>query len=164
MISTAQLEVRHLIEEDYEAARLLEGNSEVRKFTGAPLSVSREAFLKAVSKRSTACMAVCTKHDGRYIGRCGFRENGRRVELEIFLFPEKQGAGLGSELFDAMIEYCSVHFRGSVPAASVSPDNKHAVRLLVGRGFTATDERAELKTEIPHMIYIKKAKRHSQHR
>jgi RimJ/RimL family protein N-acetyltransferase len=158
MISTDRLKVRHMTEQDYEAMCQLDGNPDVRKFTGAPLNFSKDAFRRTISPRPQAYMAVCTKHDGRCIGRCGFREKDGRVELEIFLSPDCQKLGFGSELFRAMVEYCAANFPDAVPAASVSPQHEGALRLLKDCGFTCTGEAVEMQSGIPHVLYVKGTK------
>src|SRR5260370_42667611 len=110
MIATARLKVRHLDAADYEAYCQLQGDAHVKQFTGGPLSVSAAAYERFISAPDISCMAVCTKHDGRFIGTCGLRDVDGRIELEIFLLPEVQGQGLGGELFDAMISYCATTF------------------------------------------------------
>ena len=95
------------------------------------------------------------KHDGRFIGRCGFRQIDDRIELEIFLLQEAQGEGLGGELFDAMISHCASAFPNFKVAGSVSPVNSRAVKLLATRGFVATDEKVTLKSGVQHAVYIK---------
>ena len=100
-------------------------------------------------------MAVCVKEDNHFIGRCGFREVDDRVELEIFLLPEEQGHGFGPELFDAMISHCSTAFPTSRVAATVSPANSRAVKLLLSRSFTDTGETVVLKSGSEQSLYVK---------
>lgn len=89
------------------------------------------------------------------VGRCGFREAGGRIELEIFLLPEDQGHGFGPEIFDAMITHCSVAFPSLKVAATVSPANDRAVKLLVDRGFRDTGETVRLKSGSEQSVYVR---------
>lgn len=157
IIKTLRLEVRHLVESDYADYRRLEGDAEVKKFTGVATDISKENYLKAISPLPISCLAVCANEDGRYIGRCGFRREGARIELELFLLTEVQGAGLGGELFDAMVAHCATAFPELEVAASVAPQNLRAVKLISGRGFIPTGEMIELRSGIPHAIYLKKS-------
>jgi RimJ/RimL family protein N-acetyltransferase len=99
--------------------------------------------------------AVCTKHDGRFVGTCGFRHVDGRIELEIFLLSEMHGQGLGGELFDAMISYCVTMFPEHKIGASVSPLNSRAKKLLESRGFQNTGKTITLKSGINHSVYVK---------
>ncbi len=155
MITSSRLIVRHLKAADHSEFCRLEGDPAVKQFTGGPASVSTEAYQRFLSTPSLSCMAVCLKHDGRFIGRCGFRQIEDRIELEIFLLQEAQGDGLGGELFDAMISHCASAFPNLKVAASVSPANSRAVKLLARRGFAATGETVTLKSGLQHAVYIK---------
>lgn len=155
MITSSRLIVRHPNAADYSEFCRLEGDPAVKQFTGGPTSVSTEAYQRFVSTPSVSCMAVCLKHDDRFIGRCGFRQIDDRIELEIFLLPEAQGDGLGGELFDAMILHCGSAFPNLKVAGSVSPVNSRAVKLLASRGFVATGETVMLKSGLQHAVYIK---------
>jgi RimJ/RimL family protein N-acetyltransferase len=155
MIATSRVAVRHLNEADHAAFCELEGNGDVKKFTGGPSAVSRAAFQRLISARSESCMAICTKNDGRFIGRCGFRQAEGHVELEIFLLPEMQGHGLGAELLDAMISHCAIAFPTSKIGASVSQANSRAVKLLVSRAFRDTGDTVIMKSGLEHSVYVK---------
>ena len=140
MITTSRLFVRHLTELDYSAFSALENDPDVKKFCGGASRISEARYTNFVRGRSDACMAVCAKNDGRFIGRCGFRRTNDRVELEIFLLPTDQGHGFGPELFDAMISYCFTSFPGSKVAATVSPANSRAINLLKHHDFNDSGE------------------------
>ena len=96
-------------------------------------------------------MAICAKHDGRFVGRCGFRREDDRVELEIFLLPEAHGQGLGSELFDAMISHSATAFPASKVSASVAPENARAMSLLLRRGFKDTGDTVIMKSGLEQL-------------
>ena len=155
MNATARLKVRHLDAADYVPYCQLQGDARVKQFTGGPLSVSAAAYQRFISAPDISCMAVCTKHDGRFVGTCGFRDVDGRVELEIFLLLEVQEQGLGSELFDAMISYCATAFSNSNVGASVSPLNSRAIKLLESRLFRDTGETTMLKSGLKHSVYLK---------
>lgn len=155
MIATPRVAVRHLTAADYSDFSRLEGNASLRKFTGGPTHVSEVAYGRFISTPSVSCMAVCAKEDGRFIGRCGFREVDDRIELEIFLLPEEQGDGIGGELFDAMISHSASAFPRLRIAGSVSPANSRAVKLLISRGFADTGETVTLKSGLQHSVYVK---------
>lgn len=155
MIATLRLVVRYLRESDYAAFCRLEADPGVKKFTGGPSCVSPATYQSFISAPSDSCTAICAKDDGRFIGRCGFRVTDDRVELEIFLLPEAQGRGLGSELFDAMISHCATAFPTSKVSASVAPENSRAVDLLVSRGFKNTGDTVVMKSGFQHSVYTK---------
>jgi RimJ/RimL family protein N-acetyltransferase len=155
MIATPRLKVRHLDTGDYAAYCQLQGDASVKRFTGGPLSVSEAAYQRFISAPDISCMAVCAKHDGRFVGTCGFRDVDGRIELEIFLLPEVQGQGLGSELFDAMISHCATAFSNAKVGASVSPLNPRAIKLLETRHFQDTGETTMLKSGLKHSVYLK---------
>src|SRR5262245_40979554 len=140
MMTTPRLFVRHLTLADYPSFAALESDPEVRKFSGGPYVASQEKYSQLVSNPSNTCLAVCAQEDGRFVGRCGFREIEDRVELEIFLTRPEQGHRFGSELFDAMIQYCSETFPVAKVAATVSPANSRAINILKAHKFTDTGE------------------------
>jgi RimJ/RimL family protein N-acetyltransferase len=155
VISTPRLFVRYLTGPDYDAFSNLESDPNVKKFTGAVATIARDRYNRFVSVPSQACMAVCRKDTACFIGRCGFRLDGDRVDLEIFLGSEAQGQGFGPELFDAMIGYCPSAFPGLKVTASVSPANSRAVRLLGSRGFADSGESILLKSGLEHSVYVR---------
>ena len=155
MIATPRLTVRHLDAADYAAYCQLQGDASVKEFTGGPLSVSAAAYRRFISARDMSCMAVCTKNDGRFVGTCGFRDVNGRIELEIFLLPQAQRQGFGTELFDAMISYCATAFPNAKVGVSVSPLNSRALKLLASRGFQDTGQITVLKSGFKHSIYVK---------
>jgi RimJ/RimL family protein N-acetyltransferase len=155
MITTPRLIVRHLEAADYEAYRQLRADASVMEFTADPVSVLEATYLCKISTLGSSCMAVCTKNDERFVGTCGFRHNDWGIGLEIFLLPEAQRKGFGTELFDAMISYCAIAFPTAKVGASVSPRNLPALKLLESRGFKDTGESIELKSGIKESIYVK---------
>jgi RimJ/RimL family protein N-acetyltransferase len=157
MFETPRMVVRYPRKADYAGFRRLAGDSELKRFTGPASDLSEGDYQSSISIRSLSLLAVCAKSDGGFIGSCGFRGSGTRIDLELFLLPEAQKiGGLGGELFDAMIVHCGVAFPRLQITASVSPENIRAVRLLDRREFRATDENLELKSGVTHVVYIKK--------
>ena len=155
MIATSRLKVRHLDATDYAPYRQLQGDARVKQFTGGPIDISEADFRRFISAPAVSLMAICMKEDGRFIGTCGFRDVHGRIELEIFLFPEMHGRGLGGELFDAMISHCALSFPTKKIGASVSPLNSRAIKLLESRGFQDTDETITLRLGPKHSVYVK---------
>jgi RimJ/RimL family protein N-acetyltransferase len=147
MITNPRLKVRPLETTDYESYCQLENDARVKQFSGGPIKVEETTYLDRLSTLGLKCIAVCTKEDGRFIGRCGFRDVDGRIELEIFLSPEVHGKGLGGELFDAMISHCAMAFPTAKIGASVSPLNLRAVKLLESRGFQDTCETITLRAD-----------------
>ncbi|SRR6266480_344759 len=155
VITTPRLSVRYLNESDYSAFSLLESDPDVRRFVGGPSSVSLADYQRLISTPSKTCMAVCRKSDGRFIGRCGFRDSTDRIELEILLLPDEQGQGFGRELFEAMISYSRAAFPGLKVAATVSPMNSRAINLLTANGFTDSGETVTLKSGSQQSVYLR---------
>ena len=155
VITTPRLFVRHLEDSDYDAFSTLESDPGVKKFTGAASTIARERYNRFISVPSAGCMAVCRKDTACFIGRCGFRTDDDRVELEIFLLTEAQGQGFGPELFDAMITRCSDAFPGLKVAATVSPANSRAIALLTTRGFADSGESVLMKSGLEHSLYAR---------
>ena len=155
VITTLRLFVRHLENSDYDAFSRLESDPGVKKFTGAASTIARDRYNRFISVPSAACMAVCRKGTACFIGRCGFRADDDRVELEIFLLSEAQRRGFGPELFDAMITYCCDAFPGLKVAATVSPANSRAIRLLTTRGFADSGESVLVKSGLEHSLYAR---------
>ena len=155
MISTSRLLIRDLSEKDHSAFSRLESDPRGKQFTGAPSGISLDRYKRFISTPTTSCMALCTKDDGRFIGRCGFREAEGRIELEIFLLPEEQGHGFGPEIFDEMISHCSIAFPSLKVAATASLANDRAVKLLVNRDFRDTGETVLLKSGVKQSVYVK---------
>jgi RimJ/RimL family protein N-acetyltransferase len=149
------LVVRCLLPADYAAFSKLEGDPDVRRFTGPPSAIPRDRYERFVSVSSDACLAVCRKDNGNFIGRCGFRPTDDRVELEMFFLPDEQGHGFGGELFDAMIARCASAFPDLKIAATVSPANSHAIALLRKRSFTDSGERVLMKSGLEHALYVR---------
>ena len=100
-------------------------------------------------------MAVCRKDTNQFIGRCGFRPYDDRVELEIFLSPDAQEQRFGSELLQAMIPYCSSAFPELKVAASVSPANSRAIRLLAAHDFADSGDSIDMKSGLKHSVYVR---------
>jgi RimJ/RimL family protein N-acetyltransferase len=145
MITTPQLFVRHLTAADYSSFRALESDAEVKKFSGGALPVPEDAFARLIADTSDACLAVCTQDDHRFVGRCGFRPIEDRIEVEIFLARTEQGHRLGSELLEAMISYCATKYPHAKVAATTSPANGPARRLLERHHFADTGETVPTK-------------------
>ena len=143
-------------ETDFEGYRRLQDDASVKEFTRGSLPpVSKEYYRRVVSTLGSTCMAVCTKNDGRFIGTCGFRPADWGIGLEIFLLPETQRKGFGTELFDAMISHCAIDFPNAKIGASVLPSNSAALKLLASRGFQDTGKTIPLKSGIEESIYVK---------
>jgi RimJ/RimL family protein N-acetyltransferase len=139
-VTTPRLSVRHLKLEDYSNFAALESDPEVKKFSGGPAAVSEAAYARLASDPSDACLAVCTRDDGRFIGRCGFRPVDDRIELEIFLARAEQGHTFGPELFKEMVSQCLKTFPSAKVAATTSPANSRAVSLLKRHNFVDSGE------------------------
>lgn len=154
MIATSRLFVRHLGPSDYSNFAALESDPEVKKFSGGPRALPEEGYTRLVSDDSDACLAVCAREDGRFIGRCGFRPTDDRVELEIFLGRAEQGQRFGPELFDAMIAYCFTAFPNAKVAATVSPANSRAIQLLEQYNFEDSGETVLTKAGF-HPLYVR---------
>jgi RimJ/RimL family protein N-acetyltransferase len=146
MIATPRLFVRRLSPADYSSFAVLENDAEVKKFSGGARLVPLESYTRLLSEDSDACLAICAQEDGRFVGRCGFRSVGDRVELEIFLAQPEQGHRFGPELFDAMLSHCASAYPKARPAATLSPANSRAVELLKRHGFTDSGETVLTKT------------------
>ena len=78
-----------------------------------------------------------------------------RVELEIFLLPDAQEQRFGSELFDALVRYCRRTFPDAKVAASVSPANSRAIRILTAHGFADSGDSVITKSGVEHSIYAR---------
>lgn len=154
MVTTSRLFVRHLSLADYPSFAALESDPDVKKFSGGRCILSQGKYTRLVSNPSNTCLAVCAREDGRFVGRCGFRQFEDRVELEIFLVRTEQGHRLGSELFDAMIQYCATTFPTAKVAATVSTANSRAINLLEGHKFTDTGETVFTKAGC-HCLYVR---------
>ena len=98
--------MRHLEDSDYDAFSTLESDPTVKKFTGAASTIARDRYNRFIS-RAFRCMYA--RYAGAtlpvFIGRCGFRTDGDRVEFGDFsCFREAQrSTGSALTLFDAMI-------------------------------------------------------------
>jgi RimJ/RimL family protein N-acetyltransferase len=155
VITTPRLFVRHLQGVDYEAFLALESDPTVKQLTGPVSTIARDRYMQFISAPSSACMAVCRKDTSQIIGRCGFRPHDDRVELEIFLLPDTQEQRFGSELLEAMIPYCSGAFPELKVAASVSPANSRAIRLLTAHGFADSGDSVVTKFGLEHSVYVR---------
>ena len=134
-MTTRRLLVRPLSLADYADFAALERDFEVKKFFGGPVAVSQDCFAHLVTQQSEACLAVCAKEDARFVGRCGFRLVGDRVELEIFLARAEQEHRFGPELFEEMLSHCRSRYPAAKIAATVSPGNLRATKLLDSHQF-----------------------------
>ena len=153
MITTPRLFVRRFTPDDFPAFAALEADPDVKKFSGGPYVVLRDGYARLLDDQSDACLAVCAKGDGRFVGRCGFRLVDDRVELEIFLAPSEQRHGFGGELFEAMTSYCATAFPAARLAATVAPNNVPAIRLLERHRFADSDESVLTKAGL-QLLYV----------
>jgi RimJ/RimL family protein N-acetyltransferase len=139
-MTTRRLLVRPLSLADYADFAALEQDPNVKKFSGGRAAVSEDRFAQLITQDAEACLAVCAKEDGRFVGRCGFRLVDDRIELEVFLARAEQKHGFGSELFEEMLSHCRRRYPSAKIAATVSPANSRATKLLDSHQFTDTGE------------------------
>lgn len=94
--------------------------------------------------------AVCTKHDGVYVGSAELKPRGGDREYEVVYVLGKQhwGRGYGTELGRLLLGHCFDTLGLDRVRAVVDPDNDIALRVVERLGFRKVGTLGELEEEM----------------
>jgi len=107
---------------------------------GFPASVESERnFIQSVNTSTSSVMMVA-KMDDRIVGTSGFMgmqgpRMKHRGEISISVLKDEWGKGVGSKLFEAVLEFAKTTANAEIVSLEVRSDNERAIRLYEKFGF-----------------------------
>ena len=133
----SELRVREAVGSDFDAwCDLYETVAAERIWIGGepPIdrALRREAFMRYLT--GTDLVTLIGERDGRQVGHLGIEIHRGIATIGMLVAPEERGAGIGSALMAACIEWCRA--KGAHKIALTMWPHNHAARALYARfGF-----------------------------
>lgn len=145
-IRTPGLEIRDLVDGDFEAVHRYASDPEVTRFLswGPNREEDSRGFLVQARKhaverpRQQFELAVVDRASGELIGGCGLhlrREAFREYETGYCLARDWWGRGIGSQVARLVVDFGFRSLRAHRIYAQVFPDNTASMRILERLGF-----------------------------
>ena len=134
---------------DFDAFAVLNGDAEVRRYMGGPLTRADTArrfqtfFMDGVFDGEAWAVALCDTGD--YIGHCWLvvRAGGRDAELGFLIASRMWRQGYGTEVAVVVLDYAFASGRYQRVVATVDADHPASIRVLKRAGMRREGERRD---------------------
>jgi RimJ/RimL family protein N-acetyltransferase len=150
LLNTQRLMLRPYLESDLEAFVILNGDPDVRRYVGGPLTAAdaMRRFRGFMGKTAGDAWAVTLRSAGRYIGHC-WLEMRENPEFGFLLARSVWRQGYGTEVAVAVLDYALTQRKHSRVVATVDADHVASIRVLERAGM-----RRECEQRDEHGVYF----------
>ena len=151
LFRTERLVVRKLSDADADAMHAVYGDPATMEPLGDSETLSRancaewvEVTLRNYERYGYGMSAVCLP-DGDVVGFCGIVHPGGQAEPELkyALRSDQWGAGIGTEVAKAMLDYGARAFGMNRIIATIAPTNQRSRKVLVKIGMRYVERRLD---------------------
>ena len=146
IVETERLLIREFVEDDAEAFFAFNGDPEVMRYTGEPLTESVDQARRMIRdysdyrERGYGRWAVVYKPDGRVVGFNGLKylDDLDEVDLGYRFRTDYWGRGIATESSRAVVRYGFETLALDHIVGLVLPENTRSIRVLEKLGMTYT--------------------------
>ena len=145
ILETERLQLRRLVNEDFNEISALRSNKEIMKYIPRPLAKTKEEALEHIATINSRIesneginWAITLKNESKLIGIIGhyrLKPEHYRAEIGYMLLPEYHGKGIITEAIKEVVNYGFETMKLHSIEALIDPRNFASEKVLQKNGF-----------------------------